>query len=508
MNKFARRVGEIAVIAIIALGAGFISCSKQEAGTNAGAKADTVTFFMLTFNNIPDNYRQVEDAVNKHIAQTYPDAGVRLSLQLFGPAEYEEKIRMAMQSGSPIDLYTPWSIQNVIAQNQCLPIEDLLAQYGKALSAIIEEDIGKDAFKPFEQDGHIYGVPINKGMVVTPTFIYDKDILAATGFSIDTINNFRDLDPVFEKVKDLYPNVFPYSGTNVQDSFIIPLLIGEKEVDVLGDRGIYMGVVFGNSGKVVNLYETAEFHDYISIVRSWYNKGYLPKDMATSSSNANEYFGAGRLFSTMAGYGGNSIGVTISGSTGKNIGSKWIAPYYLDSSASSLGTAIASTSKSPEAAMKMIDILYTDEFVINTLLYGIEGTDYNKVDAHHWAYPAGQNPNTVAYTAAFSTGIVGSERLQLQPEGVDFEDVLLKLQQNRDCKRSPYYGFVFNAAGVTNEITALTNVFGQYVPGLVCGSLDPASAIPEFNKALKAAGIDRVVAEKQKQLDSWIGNNR
>jgi putative aldouronate transport system substrate-binding protein len=135
------------------------------------------------------------------------------------------------------------------------------------------------------------------------------------------------------------------------------------------------------------------------------------------------------------------------------------------------------------------------------------GVDYVKVGDHHWAYPKGKDPNTVSYTAAYSTGIIGSEKLQLQPLGVDYEDVLLKLRQNREAKRSPYYGFVFDASAVINEMTALNNVFSQYVPALVCGSLDPDAAIPEFNLALKAAGIDRVVAEKQRQLDAWLEAN-
>jgi len=144
------------------------------------------------------------------------------------------------------------------------------------------------------------------------------------------------------------------------------VLIGENDVDVLMDRVTYMGVVIGNSGKVVNLYETKLFADYIGIMRDWYNKGYLPKDMATSPSTATEYLNAGRLFSTIAGYGGNEIGVTISATTGRNMGNKWIAPFYFDSTAASLATVISSTSKNPAAAMQMINILYTDEFIINT----------------------------------------------------------------------------------------------------------------------------------------------
>jgi putative aldouronate transport system substrate-binding protein len=486
----------------------FTGCSGKSDNQSTGNKAESVVFYMITFNNIPDQYDQINNVINKHIETKYPEANVRLKLQLYGPADYEEKVRLAMQSGSQIDLFTPWAIQNYIAQNQVLPLETLLESHGKDAVTMIKQDIGEDAFKTYEKNGHIYGVPINKGMVVTSTLIYDKDILSATGFSIDSINNFRDLEPVFKKVKELYPDVYPYVGTNAQDSYIIPLLLEENEVDALYDRGTRMGVVFGDSGKVVNLYETPQFMEYINIMRDWYNRGYLPKDMATTSSNSTEYFGAGRGFCTIAGYGGNSIGVTVSASTGRNFGHRWIAPFYFDSSAASLATVIASTSKSPEAAMKMINIIYTDEYVINTMLYGIEGTDYVKVDEHHWAYPPGKDPNTVSYSAAYSTGVVGSEKLQLQPVGVDYEDVLLKLRQNKEAKRSPYYGFVFDSSGVTNEMTALANVYSQYIPGLVCGSLDPNTGIPELNNALKAAGIDEVIAAKQAQLDEWIRANR
>ena len=35
------------------------------------------------------------------------------------------------------------------------------------------------------------------------------------------------------------------------------------------------------------------------------------------------------------------------------------------------------------------------------------------------------------------------------------------------------------------------------------GTIDPAKKLPEFIEKLKAAGIEKVIAEKQKQLDAW-----
>ena len=47
-------------------------------------------------------------------------------------------------------------------------------------------------------------------------------------------------------------------------------------------------------------------------------------------------------------------------------------------------------------------------------------------------------------------------------------------------------------------------VIQQYLPGIACGSVDPETALPEFRQALKDAGYDDILAEKQKQLDAWL----
>ena len=58
---------------------------------------------------------------------------------------------------------------------------------------------------------------------------------------------------------------------------------------------------------------------------------------------------------------------------------------------------------------------------------------------------------------------------------------------------------------MTNEITALDNICTRYQTGLECGSMDPAVELPNFLKALEDAGIDKVIAEKQAQLDKFLG---
>jgi putative aldouronate transport system substrate-binding protein len=295
-------------------------------------------------------------------------------------------------------------------------------------------------------------------------------------------------------------------------------MAGAEKIDPLGDSllsGTVAGCVFGDSGKVVNLYESEQFLKYINLMHDWYLKGYLPKDMATSTSAAPELATAGKLFSTVGSYadasGGPDVGKLWQALTGKNIDGKSIGTFYMDTSAVSLSMCVSSTSANPDAAVKLLNIIYTDPFVVNTIMFGIEGEDYVKVSDHVVKFPDGLDANTVPYTAYLCSGVIGSQSLQwaMAPQTEEsYNTVLATIAMTKTAERSPYFGFAFDPTNVINEMTAITNVVKQYYPGLESGSLDPAETMPQFVQALKDAGIDKVIAEKQTQLDAWMAAHK
>lgn len=300
-------------------------------------------------------------------------------------------------------------------------------------------------------------------------------------------------------------NIVCYAPNNQGDTSLIrPILRSEEKIDCLNDTDYYAGVSMNGDSTVTNLYASDAFMEKCKLMREWNQKGYLQADAATTTSTAPELFSAGRCFSTIDAYGGDSAGAVLSLSSGHNLKSKILYNFYFDSASVYVDFGIASTSKVPEAAMKMINRLWTDEYLINTFLYGEEGVDYVKPDADHWAYPDGKDATTVGYTAALCTGVIGSESLQYQPVGTDIADIQLKLKHNKESERSPFFGFMFDASGVTTEMSAIANVYNQYVPGLICGTVDPETTMPEFLNALDAAGINTVIQAKQEQLDAWI----
>lgn len=506
-----------AAILTAALGMGLLSACSNGSGnskeTDAGAgsaqtrpKLEKVVFAMPSFNKIPDDLGSIVDAINQI---TVKKINVQVDLRLYGITDYQQKVNLALQGGEQMDIFTGLGqLAAMASKGQLYPLEDLLDKYGEETKTILENDFGADLLKTTTMNGHIYGIPANKGMSLPVNFVYDADMLKELGFTADDIQSVNDLPKIFDALKAKHPDVVPFGPVNVNpsDTYLTGLLKGTNKIDYLTDT-TGVGVVVGDSGKVVNLYETDVFKNGVKMMRDWYKKGYLQKDAATTSINMSEMISSGSGFSYMAGYGGMEAAKAISAQTGKNVAMKRIAPFYFDTTAANSVTwMISGVTKAPDAAMKLLNLVYTDPELLNTLLYGVEGQDYVKVDEHHVKYPDGQSAATVPYTAQLSSGIVGSESLQYQLEGVSWDDIELKIKENKETARSPYFGFIFDPGSVKTQASAVSNVIDQYLPGLVSGSLDPDTVIPKFVKALNDAGAQTIIQKKQEQLDQWIAD--
>ena len=231
------------------------------------------------------------------------------------------------------------------------------------------------------------------------------------------------------------------------------------------------------------------------------------KDAATTTSAAAELMSSGNYFCYIAGYSypEKDTAASLQAQCGKNqIGAKIIGDAYLSTSdINAVSWMVASTSKAPEAALKFLNLTYTDENIINLLIYGVEGRDYVKNDDGTVSYPEGQDASTVPYTAQLSCGTLGNYFKMYPMEGTDPNSVAWELEQNKSAKTSPAMGFTFDAGNLKTQYTAVDNVISQYLPGLICGSLDPDTEITKFVQALNDAGYQDILKAKQEQLDSW-----
>ena len=164
---------------------------------------------------------------------------------------------------------------------------------------------------------------------------------------------------------------------------------------------------------------------------------------------------------------------------------------------------ISSNSEDPEKAMILLNWLYASKEANDLLNWGIEGRDYVVKDDGTLDYPEGVTADNVGYHQDYGWALM-NQYCSYVWTGND-PDVWDQYQAIRDSAEvSKAYGFFFDSAPVVNEISALTAVSDEYLNSIGTGSVDPETAIAEFNQKLYDAGLQTVIDEKQAQLDAWL----
>ena len=68
----------------------------------------------------------------------------------------------------------------------------------------------------------------------------------------------------------------------------------------------------------------------------------------------------------------------------------------------------------------------------------------------------------------------------------------------------PYGSFILDTSELSNEATALANVYGQYGFQLMGGATNPDTVLPEFLAKLEEAGIQKLLDAANDQLSAFL----
>ena len=465
---------------------------------------DKVVYAYATFNNIPT--AEVLDTVEEKINSVTRDLiNVEVELKPISIWEYDSKVSLALQGGEQIDVFQTLGNLNVaIASDMCYDLTDLIPTCAPEAAELV----GEDWLKACSFQGSIWGIPTLKPIALTPMVIYRKDLAEELGLDMTKINSVFDLTETLRAVKAAHPEITPVAAVNAGN---IGLQLTVENTDYLTDDYYApKGVLMNDEMKVVDFYASEEFKAICQLARTWYNEGLVMRDAATTSSTAAELMSTGNYFCYIASYSypEEDTAASLQAQSGNYpIGAKIVASAFLDTTAiNALTWCVASTSKVPEAALKFLNLTFSNSDVVNTLIYGIEGRDFVKKDDGTVNYPEGFDSTTVPYTAQLSCGTLGNFFLMYPMEGTNPESLAWELDQNKNAKTSAALGFTYDNSRVKTAYTAVTNVIEQYLPALVCGSVDPEVDIPEFVQRLQDAGLQTIIDSKQEQLDAWLAS--
>ncbi|NRD78298.1 ABC transporter substrate-binding protein [Bacillus sp. BRMEA1] len=454
---------------------------------------DVINVAFPIFDSVPKDMPEVEAALNQ-ITERKIHAKVKLLPINFGI--WIQKTNLMLTSDEDLDLLVVAGSSNyndLVEKEQLLPIDGILQKYGRD----ILNSMDLAYLNACKIHGQIYGVPSIRDLAADYGITMRKDLLDKYHLNIRNIHTLDDVEFLLKTIHAKEPDIAPIMPAAI--SFVDTYF--QSTFDPLGDS---IGVLpnFDNQLIVVDLYETPEYAAFLNRIRKWYTSGFVLKDAATTKESRYNLVNGNRVFSYTA-YMKPGYQEQETRSSGlPMIAVNLTKPVATTSNVTNFLWSIPRKSRSPKKTMEFLNLMYSDKNIVNLLDWGIEGKDFVKLSDHVIDYPPGVSPTNVGYNLD-EAWLFGNEFLSYVFNG-DNENIWNQLKDfNRTAYKSKALGFTFDPSSVKTEETAVANIISQYKPGLETGTLDPANKLPEFISKIKAAGIDKIIKEKQTQLDAW-----
>lgn len=428
---------------------------------------------------------------------TLKELNMKVDLQPITLGTYMQQIQMVLSSDDKLDVF-PMFGSNAGTYIASEYIEDLTPYIDNALSETMKT-VGEEDVMCCTIGDFLWGIPTMHERSNPTCFIFRTDLLNETGFSADDIKSLDDVTKVYEKFHSIHPEITCYNGGNTQ-----VYAVSTQAMDPLGG-GNYGAIVDMNSSKVENYYESELFRHAVEVYYEWAQKGYSSADLATGTDAGEALMRAGNLFSFNSYYKPNTK-VEKDSMTGYDTTCVMIdQPICTTQTTGALGYAVSSNAEDPGKAALLLNFIYTNKEANDLMNWGIKDKDYVVLDDGTINYPDGVTYENVGYHQDF--GWAQPNQFISYVWAGNNADIWDEYDAFRKSAIvSPAYGFTFDTTPVLDEIAALTNVSDQYAVTLGAGAVDPETGIKEFNDALYEAGLQKVIDEKQRQLDEYLAN--
>ncbi|RAP76725.1 ABC transporter substrate-binding protein [Paenibacillus montanisoli] len=479
--------------------AGNSANANKSTNASGDSKLDPYNIVMVFPGPEPKDQKLVLDEVNKILTKKI---NATLEIKSIDWSAWGDKTNLMFASDEPFDLMftAGWfGFTQQVAKGQFIPLDDLVNQYGQDFLKTIDPAIVDAA----RVGGKLYGMVANKEFAADKGLILRKDLVEKYKFDLSQVKELADMEPLFKTIKENEPGVTPFITTGGASPSAMILDYGYY--DMLGE-GPGELVRSGTELKVINKIEDPKYMEYAKLMRKWYEAGYINKDAATLQ-DIGKALGAGKAFAQTGSF---KPGSNLDNS--RNQGTELVevqlaTPFTSTTDATSAVLAISRTSKDPARAMQFVNLLYTDKDIMNLLINGIEGKHYVKKSDNVIDFPEGVDAGSSGYppTRNWMLGNLPLVHLWASEDPQKWEAYAA---YNKGAEKSRALGFAFNAEPVKTEIAATSNVEKEFKNVIVTGSVDPEKYISEFIEKMKAAGMDKIIAEKQKQLDEWAKANQ
>lgn len=455
---------------------------KEEAPAATNGEVPTLVWWTVGGTPADD----FDESVAKISDYTEEKIGVRLDVKIAGWGEYDQKMNNIVNTGEYFDLMftNNTNYSKFVNLGAFENISDMVQAETPDLYGFIPENLWKGA----QIGGNVYAVPTYKDSSITQFWYLDDQYVQKYNIDVEGIKDFTTLDAAVRAIKEgegksFYP-IKLHQGALFNGFF--------NDYDGLASGLQPIGVKLDDaSRKVVCTLEQDDIKAGLDQLHAWYMDGIINPDANVMTEGTK-----GSCFGTAQGWPAAASTWQTNEGVEKYDLTQVFGPVYTTESIQGSMNAVSVNSKYKKEALKVLELMNTDAKFRDMCAYGVEGNHFEYVSdgvvkrlRDDWTWPS--------YTQ-------GTFFIMSITEDADPDAWGQVMKQNEAATPSTCLGFALDVTNIQNEMANCLTVWDKYKYDMLTGASDPVATVPKCVEELKAAGLDTIIAEAQKQIDEFF----
>lgn len=406
------------------------------------------------------------------------------------------KTDLMLSSGEEFAAYTDI---NYLSKSVSKGLYADLTPYVDTYAPDLKSNVAAASFDAFKQNGKQYAIPVGNraSSAAFYSVMVRQDLLEEVGMT--TIGSLADLEQYYDKVHAKYPDMIGFASTDA--TYMLMYEYTDQNLNWINN---FIAVnEAAQDDKLISWYETPEFKKYASLMNGWYKKGIIPKYAVTNQPQLMSDWNAGKAM-----FFPGTATRPIEGIAGitKAVPTAKLQNYFLSKndrpkiSRGTYNTAyfVSANAKHPERYVAFFNLLQKNQELYDLFTYGIKDKDYT-ID---------ENGRVTKLTSDLflDDWMMMNDKFMRFEKSVPDDFIEQYKHWDDDAILSKTAGFNFDNTAVKNEESKLNGVFTEFIAPIASGFVDYDTYFPKALDKLKAAGLDKYIAEYQKQFSAWYAN--
>jgi len=432
------------------------------------------TISILTIGEVgPDDLERVSAALSDI---TVERLGCRVELRMIREDEYDERIDDLLLESNFADIFV---CRNRTTLNKLLDGSYIyrLDRYLNRRPDLRKAVENEQAWEQVKSRGYTYGIPFGNSDASAWGFLMRKDICDALNINVSSVSTLEQLHEVLLTVQAHYPD-------------LIPVVSDYGEAQTFADKDLLTegAGCFAANGQVVDVCGMPEFLERCARMNQWYEEGLILTNAQLNQAGRDSWMADGLAFGSFARldrYTSRELEYAMGGPVECAVLED---PYYA-SGASEESFAVYAYTEDVDLCLRVLQLIYTDEAVLQLCIYGEEGVDYT-LTSDGAVVPMEDG-------AYFNWCWAMRDRV---PAPCSVHDPAWYMEREETT-------FAFDNRAVANEIYQCGEVLEKYYEALCAGVLAPEEGIQRMSEELQASNLANVRAELERQLAIWREEN-